>query len=82
MNKNSIILGLAIVTFAITAIAETSNKDGNSNKEAKSIAWYTANVKEARSKNKECFENKELQATEGCENSLHALKLVYVGVGN
>jgi len=82
MNKNSIILGLAIVTFAFTAIAETSNNDGNSNKETKSIAWYTANVKEARSKNKECYDNEELQSTEDCKNSLHALELVYVGVGN
>ncbi len=75
------ILSLAIATFAFTAIAETSNNE-ESNKEAKSIAWYTANVKEARSKNKECFDNEELQSTEDCENSLHALRLVYVGVGN
>ncbi|MCF6202926.1 MAG: hypothetical protein L3J59_04530 [Methylococcaceae bacterium] len=79
MNTESIVLGLVIVTVAFTALAE-SNK--NDDIDAKSIAWYTANVKEARSKNKECFENKELQSTEDCENSLHALKLVYVGVGN
>jgi len=82
MKKNSLILGFIIATLAVTAIAETNNNKESESKPAKSVAWYTANVKEARAKNKECYDNKELTTTGDCKNSLHALQLVYVGVGN
>lgn len=77
MNINGLILGIVITTLSITATAETKK-----NKEKESIGWYLANIREARSKNKECFDKPELQTSEACKNSQHALELAYVGVGN
>jgi len=79
MKNFNLILAVIISTVTITAYAVSTDQQ---EKEAKSIAWYTANVKEARQKNKACYDNAELQATTDCKNALHALKLVYVGVGN
>ena len=79
MKNYNLILAVIISTITVTAYAVTSDQQ---EKEAKSIAWYTANVKEARQTNKLCYDNTELQATQDCKNALHALKLVYVGVGN
>lgn len=81
MNKNSLILGLVITMLATTVVAET-NKSKASSKGKESVGWYLANIREARNKNKECFDNPELQTSDGCKNSQHALELAYVGVGN
>jgi hypothetical protein len=48
----------------------------------KSVAWYTANQKEARAQNKECFDNPSLQTTENCINSLHALEMSFKGTNS
>jgi len=80
MKNQKLILAVIISSIAATATAYAVT---NSNQqEAKSIAWYTANVKEARQQNKTCYDNAELQSTKNCKNALHALELVYVGVGN
>lgn len=82
MNKPNLILGIMIMSIATLAFAATEDQTSNSAKEAKSVAWYVANIRESREKNKECYDNPELQSTEECKNSLHALKISYVGVGN
>jgi type II secretory pathway pseudopilin PulG len=79
MKKQNLILAIIFSAVSITAYAATS---GQQEKEAKSVAWYTANVRQARQKNKACYDNAELQSTEDCKNAQHALELVYVGVGN
>lgn len=79
MKKQNLILALILSTVTITAVAVTSETQ---EKDAKSVAWYTANVREARAQNKICFDNPELQTSTTCKNALHALKIVYVGVGN
>lgn len=79
MKNYNLILAIFISTITATAYAVSSDQQDT---EAKSVAWYTANVKEARQKNKLCYDNTELQATQDCKNALHALELVYVGVGN
>jgi hypothetical protein len=78
MKNQNIIVGV-ILLATTTAVYSVSSKQ---QQETKSVAWYTANVKEARQKNKACYDDKELQSTEDCKNALHALDLVYVGVGN
>lgn len=82
MNKKGLI-GLVVVVlfFAATAKAETAKSESDK-KGKESVGWFLANIKEARDKNKECFDNPELQNLEVCKNSLHALELAYVGVGN
>lgn len=82
MNKQKMIFSLIIATFSLTAFAVSTQQEEQVQEEAKSVAWYTANVSEARDKNKECYDDPKLQSTEDCKNSLHALQLVYVGVGN
>jgi len=79
MKNYKLILAVIISTITATAYAVSTDQQGI---DAKSVAWYTANVKEARQKNKSCYDNSELQATQGCKNALHALELIYVGVGN
>lgn len=82
MNVKQIIFTLIITTFSLATFAVSIQQEEQAQKEAKSVAWYTANVREARDKNKECYDEPKLQSTEDCKNSLHALQLVYVGVGN
>lgn len=81
MKNQQMILAaiIAAITLSATAFAVSSDKQ---EKDAKSVAWYTANTKEAKKTNKACYDNPELQSTEDCKNALHALELVYVGVGN
>jgi hypothetical protein len=81
MNKQKIIFAFLIATFSIATFA-VSNQQNSAENDVKSVAWYTANVPDARKKNKECYDNPKLQPTKNCKNSLHALKIVYVGVGN
>ncbi len=81
MNKQKIIFSFLIATFSIATFA-VSNQQDSAEKDVKSVAWYTANVPDAREKNKECYDTPKLQSTKDCKNSLHALKIVYVGVGN
>jgi hypothetical protein len=67
----AIVLTTGVVAFQKNLEAKTPD--------AKSVAWYTANPKEARAQNQACFENPALQATENCVNSLHALEISYKG---
>jgi len=79
MKKQNLILALILSTSTVTAVAISTDSQ---EKEAKSVAWFTANVRAARAQNKTCFENTELQSSTNCKNALHALELIYVGVGN
>lgn len=79
MKKQKLILALILSTITVTAIAVNTDLQGT---QTKSIAWFTANVKEAREQNKVCFDTPSLQTSANCKNSLHALKIIYVGVGN
>jgi hypothetical protein len=63
------VLVMTVITF------KTSNAE-----DAKTIAWYAANIKEAQAKNKECHENSSLQSSPECVNALHALEISF-GVG-
>ncbi len=80
MKKMNMLIAAAISVTTATAFALTV--DDQQEQSAKSVAWYTANVREARAKNKICFDNKALQSTTDCKNALHALEIIYVGVGN
>lgn len=82
MNKNNIILIVASLTLTLSAFKVISAEENNQAEQAepaKSIAWYVANVKEARAKNQQCFDNPAIQASEDCENALHALQISFKG---
>jgi hypothetical protein len=83
MNNRKSLLAVAVAatvfTLSVSALEKT-NAEGSKNEEVKTVAWYVANIKEAKAKNKECFANpgnKELQATANCVNSLQALKMSF-----
>lgn len=83
MTKKNLLLGLAILTasyaLSVAALEKTSSTPAA---EAKSVAWYVANIQAAREKNKDCYGNpdaKELQATADCANSLQALNISHTG---
>ena len=72
MNVKQIIITLIITTVSLTAFAISTQQEQQEKADAKSVAWYTANVSEARDKNKECYDEPKLHSTEDCKNSLHA----------
>jgi len=83
MKKSTLIFAVAIIATAyalsVSALEKTKPEESN-NGDIKTVAWYVANIKEARAKNKECFadpNNKELQSTPNCANSLQALKMSF-----
>lgn len=77
--KNNIILLVASLVLMLSAFKVTSAEKDKPAEQAKSIAWYVANVKEAKAKNQQCFDNPGLKATEDCENALHALQISFKG---
>jgi len=85
MKKSTLALfatAVAVTVYALSASAlETPKPAEGKAEETKTVAWYVANIKEARAKNKECYGNpaaKELQSTPNCVNSLQALKMSFV----
>lgn len=74
MKKANVIM-LVSVVLALTVMAfKTSNAE-----DAKSVAWYAANIKEAKAKNQQCHDEpnvKSAQAQE-CLNALHALEISF-----
>lgn len=83
MNKQNMTLGIIIATLTVTAFAVTNEgemTEKNNEKDVMTVAWYTANIRDARQKNKICYENKDMQSTEECNNALHALEISYKGI--
>ncbi len=78
-QKRNIII--AFFMFALMSVMVLQKTNAESSKsDAKSVAWYTANIKKAEAKNKECradSNNIELQATPDCINALQALELSF-----
>lgn len=79
IQKRNAIIATAISALIAVMVFQTTNAQ-SSKSEAKTMAWYTANIKVAEAKNKECRanpENTELQATPDCVNALQALELSF-----
>ena len=83
MKKSSIILissALVLVLSAFNVInAEESSQEASQTENGKTVAWYVANIQEAKAKNKECFDNHIQKSTADCENALHALQISFKG---
>lgn len=66
---------LVSIMLALTAMAfKTSNAE-----DAKSVAWYTANIKEAKAKNQQCHDDPSVKSSQAqeCVNALHALEISF-----
>jgi hypothetical protein len=75
MKKGSLIMLVTAVLMLVVTVFKTSNAE-----DAKSVAWYSANIKEAQAKNQVCHDNPNLKSTPECANALHALEITF-GVG-
>lgn len=82
-NANKFIAAAAIAIFGGAVILNVTNASSEVNEdkeaEAKSVAWYVANIKEAKAQNQTCHDNPNLQASADCVNSLHALQISFKG---
>lgn len=69
----------AIVLTAVTFSVISAQKSNANTTDAKSVAWFVANLKEARAQNQLCHDDASIQATPACENALHALQISFKG---
>jgi hypothetical protein len=82
MKKNSLILlaavvlGVTLVTLK-TSYAEENKLEVSQANEGKSIAWYTANIQEAKAQNQLCHNVPAIKDSEDCKNSLRALEISF-----
>ena len=79
MQKNTIILIATALVLVLSAFKVISAEESTQGVEAKSVAWYVANVKEAQAKNQQCHDNPGIQSSPDCENALHALQISFKG---
>jgi hypothetical protein len=80
LSKNKIIIAAAISALTAIVAFQQVSIAGSKSDEAKSVGWYTANIKAAQAKNNECrgeSGNTELQATPDCVNALNALQISF-----
>ena len=47
--------------------------------DTESVAWYAANISEAKLQNQRCHDNPQIKSSSACLNSLHALKISFNG---
>lgn len=85
MKKSSIILISSAIVLVLSAFnVINAEESGNETSQAqaengKTVAWYVANIQEAKAKNKECFDNHIQKSAADCENALHALQISFKG---
>ncbi len=78
-QKRNAIIAASISVLITSIILNTTNAE-SSKSDTKSVAWYTANIKQAEAQNKLCradSENTALHETENCVNALHALEISF-----
>lgn len=77
--KKSIVLAIAAVSVLGFTFFQATIAGEKETEQVKTVAWYVANIKEARKQNQECYNNTSLQSTPNCQNSLHALQISFKG---
>ncbi len=80
LSKNQIIIAAAVSALTTIIAFQQVGIAGSKSDEAKSVGWYTANIKAAQTKNTECrgeSGNTELQATPDCVHALEALEISF-----
>ncbi|MGD0959423.1 MAG: EexN family lipoprotein [Methylomonas sp.] len=83
MNIKSIMLTGSAITLLVATIQAISAQNAENPppkpEDTKSVAWYVANIKEARAQNQICYDNPSLKSSENCSNALHALQISFKG---
>ena len=78
--KKSVITSVSIFAITLAGLAMfNSSVASESSEDAKSVAWYVANIQEARQQNQACYDTPSLKSTPNCANALHALKISFKG---
>lgn len=72
MKKISAVLLMSIGMLLAVMALQTTNAE-----ETKTVAWYTANIREAKAKNQECHDQPNLKDSQECKNALHALEISF-----
>lgn len=80
MKKARIVM-LMTAIFALLGVFFSSSHAAEEGKDAKTVAWYTANIKEAQARNKQCHDDPSIKNTTDCLSALHALEISF-GVGH
>lgn len=84
MNKKNILMLSCVVIFGFSIFkittASESKVDIVSPEGIKSLAYYVANIQEARTMNQTCYDKGlDMKSTPDCANSLQALQMSHVG---
>lgn len=79
MNKSILYAVAAAPVLAFVLYQQAPVAAEQQVEQAKSVAWYVANIREARKQNEVCFKDQALQTTEPCQNALHALQISFKG---
>lgn len=79
MKKSHVVVLLSSVAFGIMVFKGTNAVESSAANTgpAKTVAWYVANIKEAKAQNKVCHDNPGIQASADCANALQALKISF-----
>lgn len=78
MKKQIIVLVISVLSLTLVGL-KALNAQESGEGQAKSVAWYVANLKDARTKNQLCHDTPNLQGSLDCQNALHALEITFKG---
>jgi len=79
MKKQIIVLTISVLALSLVGLKAINAKETPGDDGAKSVAWYVANLKEARAKNQQCHDDPNQQPSTECSNALHALEITFKG---
>lgn len=79
MQKQIVVLTVSVLGLTLVGLKALNAKEAAIASEAKSVAWYVANLKDARAKNQQCHDNPGVQDPIDCNNALHALEISFKG---
>lgn len=80
MKKAQImIIAAAVAVLGATALLNVTNAKEAGGDDVKTVAWYVANIQDARAQNQTCHDNPSIQDSANCKNALHALEITFKG---
>lgn len=79
MQKQVIVLIISVLSLTLVGLKAINAQETSAESNAKSVAWYVANLKDARAKNQQCHDNPGMQESIDCNNALHALEITFKG---
>ncbi|AMK76336.1 hypothetical protein A1342_17895 [Methylomonas methanica] len=78
-KAHMMIVTAAVAALGLTTALNVTNANEAAGEEVKTVAWYVANIQDARAQNQACHDNPGIQASANCANSLHALEITFTG---